>query len=260
MNVGWFARDTTSVARGDGVRDLTFSDRWVTPLGRVNGGFVLAALLRGLADELGRDDPLVASITYLSGAPLGPVEIHCRPLRIGRRVQTGQADLVVDGRTYATLVASFGARTAGQSYLRLEPPVLPPPEDCLDPLPPSMPRVGLLARVEFANPDKPGWALGEPSGDAYVEGWQRLEGGAPIDLIGLAFLTDTFVSTCYELGEFATTTVQLTVHLHHEPAPGWVATRMSTDHLDGGFHDENCQIWDTEGRLVAQARQLQILV
>lgn len=65
MTDGWFVRDTTSAHRRDGIRDLVIHDRWVTPLGRVNGGFVLAALLRALAaDKFGADDPLVASITY----------------------------------------------------------------------------------------------------------------------------------------------------------------------------------------------------
>lgn len=166
---------------------------------------------------------------------------------------------MVGGKLLATLVASFGSRTDGQVYQRLAPPDLPPPADCVDPLPESMPKTGLLARVDFATPTAPGWASGAPSGVPVVEGWQRLEGGRKIDMIGLALLSDTFVSTCYELGEYATTTVQLTVQLHQNPAPGWVATRMSTNYLEGGFHDENCAIWDSAGTLVAQARQLQIL-
>ena len=44
--------DTASVPRGDGIRDLVLTDRWNTPLGKPNGGYILAAMLRGLGDEM----------------------------------------------------------------------------------------------------------------------------------------------------------------------------------------------------------------
>lgn len=54
-------------------------------------------------------------------------------------------------------------------------------------------------------------------------------------------------------------TVQLTVHLHRRPAPGWIATRLTTRHIISGFHEEDCELWDSSGALVAQSRQLAIL-
>lgn len=44
-----------------------------------------------------------------------------------------------------------------------------------------------------------------------------------------------------------------------EAAPGWLACRSSTRHLLNGTHDEDFEIWDSSGQLVAQARQLALL-
>jgi hypothetical protein len=51
----------------------------------------------------------------------------------------------------------------------------------------------------------------------------------------------------------------LTVHIRAKPAPGWVACRSSTRHLIGGYHEEDFEIWDSTGALVAQSRQFAIL-
>ena len=73
--------DTASVPRGDGIRDLTLTDRWNTPLGKPNGGYILAAMLRGLGEEMDADDPMVGAVTYLSSPETGPAELRTTSLR-----------------------------------------------------------------------------------------------------------------------------------------------------------------------------------
>lgn len=251
--------DTASVPRGDGVRDLTLTDRWNTPLGKPNGGYILAAMLRGLREEMGADEPLVAAITYLASPEPGPAELRAAALRQGRRVQTGEASLYEGERHIAQLLASFGSRPGGRTLELGTPPVLPPPDACTDPRTQGMPEDGIFSRVDYRLASRPGWADGTPSGDPTVELWQRLAGGREIDFPALAFLCDAYAPPIMEVGEFASMTVQLTVHLHRLPCPGWIATRLTTRHIINGFHEEDCELWDEAGNLVAQSRQLAIL-
>ena len=256
----YYAIDTASVPRGDRIRDLTLTDRWNTPLGKPNGGYILAAMLRGLGEEIGADDPLVASISYLKSPEPGPGELHVKTLRFGRRVQTGEATLVQDGATVAHLVGSFGPRGEGRSQELGTPPQLPPPSACADPRANGMPPGGIFDRVDYRLASKPGWADGNPSGDPTVDLWQRLAGGREIDFPALAFLVDAYAPPVLELGVSGSMTVQLTVHLHRKPVPGWIATRILTRHVINGYHEEDCELWDEDGNLVAQSRQLAILV
>jgi acyl-CoA thioesterase len=56
------------------------------------------------------------------------------------------------------------------------------------------------------------------------------------------------------------TTVELTVYLRARPAPGWLAYRMATRYLADGYFEEDAEIWDSAGRLVAQSRQLGLVL
>jgi acyl-CoA thioesterase len=254
--------DTASTPRGDGVRDVTLTDRWNTPLGTPNGGYILATMVRGLHDEMGADDPMVAAITYLSSPVPGAAEIRTSTIRMGRRVQTGSASMWQGERQVATMTASFGRRPDGPSTELGSAPRLPPPDQCADPLDHGMPSDGLFGRIDYRLASMPGWAAGTPSGDPSIDLWQRLHGGREIDLPALALLCDSFAPPVLELGDGhqKSMTVQLTVHLHRRPRPGWIATRLSTRHVVDGFHDEDCELWDEDGHLVAQSRQLGILL
>ncbi|MDR7087356.1 acyl-CoA thioesterase [Aeromicrobium panaciterrae] len=254
--------DTASTPRGDGIRDLVLTDRWNTPLGKPNGGYILAAMLRGLGEEMEADDPMVAAISYLASPETGAAELRTTALRRGRRVQTGEAALWEGDRHIAHLLASFGARTGGRSVELGTPPALPAPDECFDPkdFPDALPSSSIFDRVDYRLTEAPGWALGEPSGDPTAELWQRLAGGREIDFPALAFLCDAYAPPVLEIGEFMSMTVQLTVHLHRRPVPGWIATRLTTRHVINGYHEEDCELWDEAGNLVAQSRQLAILL
>lgn len=260
MSDDFYAIDTASRARGDGIRDLTLTDRWNTPLDKPNGGYILAAMLRGLGEEIGADDPMVASISYLKSPEPGPGELHVKALRLGRRVQTGEATLVQQGASVAHLVASFGPRSGGRTVELGTPPMLPPPDKCTDPRDKGMPTGGIFDRVDYRLATSPGWAEGSPSGDPTVELWQRLAGGREIDFPALAFLVDAYAPPVMEIGEFGSMTVQLTVHMHRRPVPGWIATRILTRHVVNDYHEEDCELWDEDGNLLAQSRQFAILL
>ncbi|MEO6604408.1 MAG: thioesterase family protein [Aeromicrobium sp.] len=254
--------DTASVPRGDGVRDLVLTDRWNTPLGKPNGGYILAAMLRGLGEEMAADEPMVAAVSYLASPETGAAELRTTSLRHGRRVQTGEASLWEGDRHIAHMLASFGPRTGGRSLELGTPPALPGPDDCFDPkpFPAELPSSSIFDRVDYRLAAAPGWVLGKPSGDPTAELWQRLSDGREIDLPALAFLCDAYAPPVLEIGELQSMTVQLTVHLHRRPVPGWIATRLTTRHVINGYHEEDCELWDEAGNLVAQSRQLAILL
>ena len=50
--------------------------------------------------------------------------------------------------------------------------------------------------------------------------------------------------------------MELTAHVRALPAPGWISARLSTRNIAGGMFEEDCELWDSAGRLVAQSRQL----
>ena len=51
-------------------------------------------------------------------------------------------------------------------------------------------------------------------------------------------------------------TLELTVYVRAVPTDGFLVGRHRTQELVDGWFDEDCELWDSRGRLVCQARQL----
>ena len=117
----------------------------------------------------------------------------------------------------------------------------------------------IAERVEFRSAALPGWFLGQPSGRPSSEFWMRFADGRDADLLALPLLVDSTAPSVLELG-VSSATIQLTVHLRARPAPGWLACRATTRFVSGGYHEEDFEVWDSAGAMVAQSRQLAVVL
>ena len=257
-----FDADTAVEPAGDGRYAARLTDRWNALGGTPNGGYMLAVCLRALAAEMPLPDPLVASAYFLRPGAVGPAEIRTEVVRSGRRTATGQSTLHQDGREIVRLVSTFGdleqaaGRTAGFDAA----PELPPPDEASDVLSGgSVPGVSIVDQLEYRTSKPLGWARGEPTGDPRLEFWMRFRDGREPDPLALAALVDAAAPAVLELGVPGSATLELTVHVRRRPAPGWLACRVATRHVIDGYHEEDFEIWDSQGRLVAQSRQFALL-
>jgi hypothetical protein len=50
--------------------------------------------------------------------------------------------------------------------------------------------------------------------------------------------------------------VQLSTYLRALPAPGWLRVEVTGSVVADGWFDEECTMFDSTGRLVAQSRQI----
>ncbi len=119
-----------------------------------------------------------------------------------------------------------------------------------------------MGRVELRlHPDDAGFAKGRTERGAAVRGWFRLRDGEPIGTIGLVLAVDAFPPTAFNarLPVAWTPTVELTAHVRARPAPGWLRCVFTTRFVTGGFLEEDGEVWDGTGRLVAQSRQLALI-
>jgi hypothetical protein len=97
---------------------------------------------------------------------------------------------------------------------------------------------------------------------AELEGWLRFAEDREPDPLALLLFSDGIPPSLFEvrgpdIGHVPT--VQLTTHLFARPAPGWVQGRFRTRVQGGNFIDEDGELWDATGRLVATTRQLALL-
>jgi acyl-CoA thioesterase len=229
-----------------------------------NGGYLMAIGARAMAERAERHDPISVTAHFLAPPALGPLEVHTELVREGGRHRTVAARLLQDGVEQVRLLGTFGdlARADGPTRVVRTPPPLPPVEDVPDPTQghSAFPAPEILHRLEHRIPTSmSGWTRGEPSGGGLHGGWCRWPDGGDVDVFGLLFVADAYPPAVFDLGVSGVAwapTIELTVHVRARPAPGWLATRFTTHALTDGYFEEDGDLWDASGRLVALSRQV----
>jgi acyl-CoA thioesterase len=262
---GLFDIDTTVTPIGVGRYSATLSEHWNALGATPNGGYSLALTLNALAQQmrpLGLPDPLTVSSFFLRRAATGAAEVRTALARVGKRTASGEAQLWQGGDEIVRTVAVFTdlGQARGRTLALTEPPALPPPEQCVELSGGRrLPGVTIADRIEIRCPERPGWTLGRPSGDPRALFWMRYTDGREPDTLALPSLVDACAPVVMELGARGSSTIELTTHVRARPAPGWLACRVVTRHVIAGYHDEDFEIWDSSGQLVAQSRQLALM-
>ena len=234
--------------------------------GNANGGYLLALAGNGMRTIAGRPDPVSVTAHYLAPGKPGDVHVDASVVKHGRRFTTVTGALRTRERTLLQLVGTFGdlagASGAGAAYMAGGPPDLPPMDDC-------MPRTasGVLP-IEFAKrldvrirPEDTGFLGVGDKGRAEMAGYLTFADGRPIDTLALLLVADAFAPAVFNLDLDAgwVPTVEMTVHVRGVPAPGPVRCMFRTRYVSGGMFEEDGEIWDSDGQLVALSRQLALL-
>ncbi|HSE08059.1 MAG TPA: thioesterase family protein [Nocardioidaceae bacterium] len=252
-----------------GVYDGHLDRSWSVGEG-INGGLLLAsaanALGRRFVDE-DHPDPISISAYYLSAATHGPARFTTEVLRRGRNMSTGSVSLEqhAAGRPVERLraIATYGDLTSLPSdvHTTAVEPDLPDLDKCIgSDLAPAdfRAKAPLLERFDLRlDPDTVGWAVGEPSGRGMIRGWLRMADGREPDPLSLLLALDALPPVTFDLGLPGwAPTLELTAHVRAVPAPGWLKVVHATRNHAGGLFEEDAEVWDSAGRLVAQSRQL----
>lgn len=232
--------------------------------GGINGGFQMALVGQALAQMVpGKPHPLTFSTHFLSAGTAGPGTVRARVVRDGGSIATVAAELVQDDQVRVTVLASYtdlGALPTDVATTAT-PPQIAPREQCVSNsfAPPELRAIApLMDRFEMLfDPACIGWAVGEPSGRGELTAWFRVQPDGVVDPVQLLLAVDALPPVTFDLGRPGwAPTLELTAHVRAVPADGWLVLRQATRNVAGGMFEEDCEVWDSAGRLVAQSRQL----
>ena len=311
--------EATAIRRiGDGQYEVRPDVRFalVAPGGTappaVNGGVLLATMLRAVLDSSPHPHPVATSAHFLRVPQLAPAQVDVVWLKHGGTAATARATLIQDARPVLDLTITTGtvqdapaaegaagipgagpaggpgelsgglAAAAGEGLAagpvtavaappaaddRLawtgERPKLPPIEECvnLGEWPGTVGPdgvAGYAAQVDLRlDPATIGWRHGHPAGVPEMRGYFQLREHRDPDAYLLALAVDGLPPVVFGLGATGwAPTVELTWYMRAVPVPGALQVAARCRNVSGGWFDEEAEVWDAAGRLVAQSRQL----
>jgi acyl-CoA thioesterase len=272
--VGPFERDTAVTRREqtvDGaIFDATVADGWKAGRGP-HGGYLAAMLLRALTAtvEEPRRAPRSLTIHYARAPEPGPVEIRTRLERAGRSLSTLSARMEQGGRLLALVLSAFSVPWTGPEIDDLPLPDIEPPDaereagTAVARGAPLFTR-HLIMQPRLDDPPPPGQRRAMKVG-----AWVGLAEARPIDALSLAFFSDALIPAPFmATGEpAAAPTIDLTVHFRSsmprtaDPDPQELCfTQVTSRLVQEGFFEEDGVIWAADGTVLAQSRQLAILL
>jgi len=240
----------------------------------VNGGVMLATVLRAVLDCSPLPHPVATSAHYLRVARLAPAEIHVTWLKTGRTASTARATLVQDDEpVLETTVTTGTVPVSGPDSAQAmdgadfgwtgAPPAMPSLAECVNlgewtGTYDTDGMAGYAGQVSMLlDPAVTGWRFGQPSGTPEMRGYFSLREDREPDALMLALAVDGLPPVVFGLGATGwAPTVELTMHMRLVPAPGPLAVQARCRHVSGGWFDEEAEVWDSAGNLVAQSRQI----
>jgi acyl-CoA thioesterase len=263
---GTFDEDTALTPAGDGAWEGVIAEGWETPRGPL-GGYVMAMVVRGMTLAVGDPERQARSATvhFLRVPEQGAVRVRAAVERHGRSLSTVSARLEQGGKLLGLGLAAYSRAREGPVLDQSPIPEVAPPEGRAPlaggPLreggpPPFMGRLTMQPR--FGEPAFSGAEKAE------VGGWLGLLEERPLDPLAIAVLADAwFPAPWPRLAELAPApTIDLTVHFRSRlpREDSLLLGRFRARHVSDGFFDEDGELWAPDGTLVAQSRQLGLLI
>jgi len=253
-------------ADGSGVYDVDIDGGW-TIAGIPNGGYLLAlagrAAVAAAAAVEGPEHPhvLTATAQYVSPTPIGPAEVHTEVLRRGRRMSQVRARLVGEGSARVDVSFTLGRLDADARpwWTDAAPPRATPFDDCPRTAPvgdDGLP-LALMEQLDQRIDPVHRFGFGRPTGRGGLWAWLAFADGRPHDPASLLLAVDAVPPATVGLGTVGwVPTLSLTTYVRAAPAPGPLLVHQRARLVEDDLVDEVCDVWDSRGRLVAQATQL----
>ncbi|MEV4286564.1 thioesterase family protein [Nonomuraea bangladeshensis] len=228
--------------------------------GPLNGGYLMAVILRAAVDASPFEHPVSTTAQFLKAPVPGPAQVRVEPLKAGRTAAFARVTLVQDGTAKIEgLITTATLSGATPDYQDDEVHPMPPVEDCLR-LPDPKPESGMTLNAQMDmrfDPPTIGWLKGEPTGRPESRAYFRMAEPQDPDPYVLALAVDALPPVVFSAGARGwAPTVDLTWHLRALPAPGWLTLIGGGRMISDGWFDEEVEVRDSTGRLVAQSRQL----
>ncbi len=231
--------------------------------GNPNGGYLLAILANAMQQKSNKNAVTICTATYLSKTIPGPADLALENIGRTNHIDRWEAKLVQDGEERIRALGTFSDAPNDQADAQAEkryeklPPDLASKEDCL-----QIPPMGEYTVYENMDvrldPGCAGWLTGSLIDISEHKGWIKFQNDRPFDALSVLLAADAFPPPVFTSNGMLAwvPTIEFSVNIRNIPASQWLKCIFRTHFINNGILEEDGEIWDESGELVAISRQI----
>jgi len=252
------AREAIDLNSGNIKHHVVISDRYgVHDL--PNGGYLMALIARQMMSRSDKGRTPIISANFLARPDNGPAEVITSEISQSKSFSRFGARLIQQNREVVRAMGTFMEDNLECTLNRYEEeaPEILPLGKCLEM--PGLPRFKIYDSMDVRlEPDSTGWMNGQNGEKSEVRGWIRFRDDRPFDMYGIVMAADAFfppIMVSQGLSGWVPT-IEMSVNVRNMPVGKWLKGCFRTKHITCGLLDEDGELWDEAGNLVAISRQI----
>ncbi len=224
-----------------------------------DGGYLLAILAKAMMHHSEMKSTPILTANYLNRSETGGASILIEQMAASKQFERYQARLVQNNKEKIRAFGTFASDNIDCALERYEvsDPEVAELEKCV-PVP-EFPNFSLFSQVDIRlDPGCTGWAAGELSENSEIKGWIKFKKDRPFDILSILLFADSFPpAVLSSQGMVAwVPTIEYSVSIRNLPTTQWLKCSFRTRYITCGLLEEDGEIWDEAGRLVAISRQI----
>ncbi len=250
-------RDLAMTEPGSETFALCVSDRWSIN-GNPNGGYLMALMARAMEHCSDKHAGPIITANYIARCLPGPAEIRVEVISRSQYFSRLMARLIQQGEEKIRALGTFSL-DFGNGWARYDsgPPEMASFEESFRV--PVMKEISLFDHIDLRlDPASTGWLSGHTSQKAEFRGWVGFKRRRGLDIPAILLFADTFpppVFAKYGLSDWVPT-IELSVNIRRIPDTDVLKGIFTSRFASGGLVEEDGELWDLDGNLVAVSRQI----
>ena len=234
------------------------TDNWSIN-GNPNGGYLMAILANAMSQQSDKKSTPILTANYISRCAPGKADLSVETISQSTQFNRFQAKLFQDGKEKIRATGTFADEKEGCFFERFEAsaPDISPRKECIQ-IPP-IPKYTLFNQLDaLLEPESAGWMQGNLSDKSEQKGWIKFKDDRAFDIFSIALIADSFPPPVLaSQGMVAwVPTIEFSINIRNIPETKWLKCVFRTRFINCGLLEEDGEVWDEEGKIIAISRQI----
>jgi hypothetical protein len=224
-----------------------------------DGGYLMAILAKAMLHYSEMKSTPIITANFLDRCEPGEAEVSIEKMSTSRQFNRFQAILKQKGKEKIRAFGTFADENKACLLERCEAsaPDIAESGKCI-----SLPGIAnytLFSQLDIRlDPLCASWMSGKLSDTSEIKGWIKFKNDRPYDLLSILLMADAFPpAVLASQGLVAwVPTIELSVNVRNIPTTDWLKCSFRTRFITCGLLEEDGEIWDEKGELIAISKQI----